>query len=137
MEFRSFLWQQPSTIKKRPPLINKMKPNPSSLGKPDNPPDQPVIRTESDLINQAISGSPRTSRKLNNKFLEVNQDSFCRCWIVVVIVGYWIVVDVVVFAVVDLIVNYDSFIVVVVVGNCIEIICIKLILKSEPCFMLM
>ena len=41
------------------------------MTKPENP-DQPVvIATESDLINQAISGSPRTARKLNNKFLEV------------------------------------------------------------------
>ena len=44
-----------------------MKPNPV------NPSDQAVIiATESDLINQALAGSPRTSRKFNNKFLEVN-----------------------------------------------------------------
>ena len=85
--------QQPSTIKKRPPAklpLNKMKPNPPSLGKPDNQPDQSVIRaTESDLINQAISGSPRTSRKLNNKFLEVNLNSH----FVVVVVDVGVVVD--------------------------------------------
>ena len=36
-----------------------------------------TIVTESDFINQAISGSPRTSRKFNNKFSEVPSIIYC------------------------------------------------------------
>jgi len=66
--------QHSSTIKKRPQAKPTGNVSLTGMTKPETP-DQPVnpviIATESDLINQAISGSPRTARKLNNKFLEV------------------------------------------------------------------
>jgi hypothetical protein len=77
--------QQSSTIKKRPPAKLSAKETGTGKMRPDNLPNynpanyNPVIvATESDLINQAISGSPRTSRKLNNKFQEVAFNQFCK-----------------------------------------------------------